>query len=231
MTELTPRAMDNGMEVQHFLALTGFVLVGALPLAAQQEPAEPPPVEAPDLRAASAPPEVVAAAIAAVQKLGEEVVLGRYEVAIQRMNPQWKQRAAARIGGMEELEKQFDGVARQMMQRGISMISFKPQGEPRSFEVWPGKKVETVDGQEVESLIFNKWLVLVPTVTRFRIMPENERPVIVESVGFQIAISDKDKNDWTFIDGSGVTVNELRRLFITLPADLDLPPLSEREVP
>jgi hypothetical protein len=217
------------MKPPHFFAIAGFLLVGTQPVAADPAQVPPPAEQAPV--ATTAPPAVVASAVAAVQKLGEEVVLGRYEVAIQRMNPQWKQRAAARLGGMEELEKQFDGVARQMMQRGISMISFRPQGEPRSFEVWPGKKVETVDGQEVESLIFSKWMVLVPTVTRFRIMPENQRPVIVESIGFQVAISDKGAEDWTFIDGSGVTVNELRRLFITLPADLELPPITEREVP
>jgi len=217
------------MKPPHFFAIAGFLLVGTQPVAADPAQVPPPAEQAPV--ATTAPPAVVASAVAAVQKLGEEVVLGRYEVAIQRMNPQWKQRAAARLGGMEELEKQFDGVARQMMQRGISMISFRPQGEPRSFEVWPGKKVETVDGQEVESLIFTKWMVLVPTVTRFRIMPENQRPVIVESIGFQVAISDKGAEDWTFIDGSGVTVNELRRLFITLPADLELPPITEREVP
>ena len=36
------------------------------------------------------PPEVVASAVAAVAKLGEEVVMGRYKVAVDRMNPQWK---------------------------------------------------------------------------------------------------------------------------------------------
>lgn len=217
------------MKAPHFFAIAGFLLVGPLPAAADPALVPPPAEQAPV--ATTAPPEVVASAVAAVQKLGEEVVLGRYEVAIKRMNPQWKQRAAARLGGMEVLEKQLDGVAREMMQRGISMISFKPQGEPRSFEVWPGKKVETVDGKEVESLIFTKWMVLIPTVTQFRIMPENQRPVIVESIGFQVAISDKGADDWTFIDGSGVTVNELRRLFITLPADLELPPITEREAP
>ena len=58
-----------------------------------------------------------------------------------------------------------------MVQQGISMISFKPQGQPRSYEVGPGKKVDKVNGEEVESLVFTKWLVLVPTATKFRIMP------------------------------------------------------------
>ena len=117
-----------------------------------------------------------------------------------------------------------------LMQQGISMISFKPQGQPRSFEVGPGKKVDLVDGEEVESLIFTKWMVMIPTVTKFRIIRQSDpKPTIIESVGFQIAISDKGKNDWTFIDGSGLTVNDLRMLFPTLPQDIEFPPLVKRE--
>ncbi len=181
-----------------------------------------------------APPEVVASASAAVAKLGDEVVLGRYKIAIDRMNPLWKERTAKRLGGeeklgMERLEKQLEGVAQQMVQQGISMISFKPQGQPRSYEVGAGKKVEKLNGQDVESLVFNQWLVMIPTVTKFRITRQNEKTVVIESTGFQVAISDKGKNDWTFIDGSGLSVNDLRSLFFNLPADMQLPPVGKRE--
>jgi hypothetical protein len=142
--------------------------------------------------ASAAPAEVVASASAAVASLGNEVVMGRYQVAVERMNPQWKEGIAARMGGMKKLEEQLSGVARQMVQQGISMISFKPQGQPRSYEVGPGKKLERVDGKEVESLIFTKWLVLVPTATKFRILREGEtKPLVIDSIGFQIAISEK----------------------------------------
>jgi hypothetical protein len=180
--------------------------------------------------ASAAPAEVVASASAAVASLGNEVVMGRYQVAVERMNPQWKEGIAARMGGMKKLEEQLSGVARQMVQQGISMISFKPQGQPRSYEVGPGKKLERVDGKEVESLIFTKWLVLVPTATKFRILREGEtKPLVIDSIGFQIAISEKGRNEWTFIDGSGLTVNDLRSLFGTLPKDLQFPPLEKRE--
>lgn len=177
----------------------------------------------------AAPSDVVASAVAAVESLGDEVVLGRFQVAVERMNPQWKERTANRMGGMEELEKQLAGVAKQMVQNGISMISFKPTGQPRSYEVGPGKKVEKVNGEDVEKLIFTKWLVLIPTVTKFRIMRQNEKLVVIESTGFQVAISEKGKNDWTFIDGSGLTVNDLRGMYVTLPQDLQFPPLGKRE--
>jgi hypothetical protein len=191
----------------------------------------PPPAPAPaQPLAAAAPPDVVASAVAAVGRLGDEVVMGRFQVAVERMNPMWKERTAKRLGGMEELERQLAGVAKQMVQQGISMISFKPQGQPRSYEVGPGKKVDVVAGEEVESLIFTKWMVLIPTVTTFRVILEGEtKPRLIESTGFQVAVSDKGRNDWSFIDGSGLTVNDLRGLFATLPQDLQLPPVAKRE--
>ena len=176
-----------------------------------------------------APPEVVASAVAAVASLGDEVVRGRYQVAVERMNPQWKKRTAERLGGPEALEKQLAGVAQQMVQQGISMISFKPQGQPRAYEVGAGKKVEKINGQEVESLVFNQWMVLIPTVTKFRITRQNEKTLVIESIGFQVAVSDKGKNNWTFIDGSGLSVNDLRGLFFNLPQDMQLPPVEKRE--
>ena len=207
------------------LVAGGSSALGAPPLAplpkVSKEDAAPP---------SFAPPDVVAAAVTAVASLGDEVVLGRYQVAVERMNPQWKERTANRMGGMKELEKRVAGVARQMMQQGISMISFKPQGLPRSFEVGPGKKVEKINGADVESLIFTKWLVIIPTVTKFRIIrPGEAKVIVIESIGFQVAVSEKGKNDWTFIDGSGLTVNELRGLYVNLPQDLQFPPLEKRE--
>ena len=178
----------------------------------------------------TAPPEVVASAVAAVASLGDEVVLGRYQVALERMNPLWKERTGARMkGGIKELESQLAGVAQQMVQQGISMISFKPQGQPRSYEVGAGKKVEKINGQDVETLAFSQWMVLIPTVTKFRITRQNEKTLVIESIGFQVAVSDKGKNNWTFIDGSGLSVNDLRGLFFNLPQDMQLPPVEKRE--
>ena len=44
-----------------------------------------------------------------------------------------------------------------------------------------------------------------------------------------MAVCDKGTNDWTFIDGAGLKVADLRGLFITLPQDLQLPPVEKRE--
>lgn len=198
--------------------ITAFSLITAL--SALADDALPAPAPA-------APADVVASAVDAVRDLGEQVVLGRYHVAIERMNPMWKDRAARRAGGIATLEEQLQGVARQMVRQGISIISSRPLGQPRVFEVWPGKN----EGENEEELVFNKWLIFVPTVTTYRIMVEGEpRPFVIESTGFQVAVSDKQPLDWSFIDGSSVSVNELRSLFINLPADVELPPIERREL-
>lgn len=198
---------------------------------AQQEPAVPMQEAESEVMEDPVPPEVVASAVAAVAKLGDEVVLGRYQAAIERMNPIWKERIAARMGGMEALEKQLSGVAAEMVRQGISMISFKPQGQPQTYQVSPAKKRASENGREVERLAFSKWLVTVPTVTRFRIIREGDpRPLVIESTGYQVAISDKGRNNWTFIDGAGLSPADLRGLFITLPQEMELPPVSKREI-
>lgn len=184
-----------------------------------------------EFEAQHVPSEVTASAVKAVEEMGREVVIGRYQVAVEKMYPAWKERAAKRVGGMGKLQQQLDGVAKQMLQQGISITDFKPTGQPRAFEVFPGKKVELVDGKEVEKLVYTKWLVLVPTLTRFRAMIKGDPVAVnIESTGFQVAICDKGENQWSFIDGSAVTVNELRSLFITLPKDLELPPLEKRQI-
>lgn len=199
-------------------------------VAQQPAPAPPAALDESEVIAEPVPPDVGGSAVAAVAKLGDEVVLGRYQVAVDRMNPLWKDRAAARMGGKEALEKQLAAVAAQMVQQGISMISFKPQGQPRVYQVSPGKKTVKEGGVAVDKLVYTKWLVFVPTVTKFRIMREGvPKPLVIESTGYQVAVCDKGTNDWTFIDGAGLKVADLRGLFITLPQDLELPPVGKRE--
>ena len=176
------------------------------------------------------PPGVATSAVAAVEKLGDQVVRGNHRYAIDRMFPRWKARMAKRLGGMDKLEKQLEKVNEEMRLQGIHFMSFKPAGVPQVFEVWPGKKTETVDGKEVEVMIKTKWLVLIPTVTRFRIIDDVGKYRYIESKGFQIAVSDKGKNDWYFMDGASVTVADLRSLFPTFPDNVELPPIERREV-
>ena len=179
----------------------------------------------------AAPAEVTSAAVAAVKAMGDQVVLGRHQEAIKRMYPQWKESVAKREGGMEKLEAKLAGIVKQMNEQGVQVLSFRPEGVPTAYEVGPGKEVVEENGKKVEKMIYKQWLLLIPTVTEYRITKpgkggELPKFLVITSSGFQVAISDKDKNDWTFIDGSGVTVPELRRLFITLPDTLVLPEIK-----
>ena len=178
----------------------------------------------------TAPIEVVNSAIAAVNDLGKQVVLGKMKTSMERMYPQWRQRLSERAGGDAALEKTFDEMMAAMMKQGTTMISFKTFGFPTVYDVYPGKKVEIIDGKSVETLINTKWMLLIPTEIRYRVM-NGATPLIIESKGYQIAISDKDKVNWTFIDGSGLKVQDLRSMFISLPKDMILPEIKRREVP
>lgn len=169
------------------------------------------------------PQELVQSAVSAVAALGNEVVLGRYQTALSRMNPLWKERIAQRMGGMEKLEQQLAKVPEEMVRQGISMLSSKPEGTPVIHQVGPTKNKNG-------KLVYSKWLVLVPTLTKFRLIREgNPKPLVIDSTGYQVAISDKDTLDWTFIDGAGLKASDLRGLFITLPINIKLPPVNKRE--
>jgi hypothetical protein len=207
------------------------------------------------------PPEVKTSAVTAVNALGKEVVVGRFQVAIDRMYPAWKDSLAKAVGGHDKLTEQFSEVPRKMAQQGMAILSFETEGEPVAYEVDSGKEpVIDANGKPVfvdvkgkpmvdakgnalpakpgdkplEKMIFKKWLLVVPTVTEFRLTEPakaGQAPKIKVAVNhsFQIAISDKGKNDWTFIDGSGLRVSELRRLFFTLPENMTLPEIKGEE--
>lgn len=169
------------------------------------------------------PPEVTQSATSAVAALGNEVVLGRYQAALERMNPLWKERISQRMGGMQTLEEKLAKIPEEMVRQGITMLSSKPEGAPIVHQVGPQKG-------KSGNLVYTKWLVLVPTMTKFRLIREgNPKPLVIESLGYQAAISPKDKLDWTFIDGAGLKASDLRGLFITLPRNIELPPVSKRE--
>lgn len=204
-----------------------WAVVCAFPCKGQQPvPVGPGPEEEAVVHEDPVPADVPASAVAAVTRLGEEVVLGRYQVAIERMNPQWLERAAKSLGSKEELERKIEGVAAEMVRQGISMISSKPQGQPLVYQVAPGHRAGGFG--------YTKWLVLVPTATRFRVMSRVEggppQTVTIEKTGYQAAIADKGMDNWTFIDGAGLKVSDLRGLFPTLPLDMKLPPVEEKVI-
>jgi len=180
------------------------------------------------------PASVVDSAVKAVAELGQAVVMGKYQFALERMNPKEKERLAKQVGGLDTLEKQLAAVPAEMVRQGVKMISCKPQGQPQAFGIEPKPTPVLVNGRQVSRLVCSQWLVLVPTITRFEVLQrtEGEPPkwLKIESKSFQVAVTDRDKEDWTFIDGAGLTVGRLRNLYVTLPFDIQFPEVHKRQV-
>lgn len=167
-------------------------------------------------------------AVSATKELGSEVVKGNFSFTIQKMYPRWKKQAAADVGGMDKLVKILTQVPRQMKQNGIAILAFEP-GVPRKvFEVQAA--VVDLDARQAAKLgvkpgkqmIYTEWLVFVPTKMKYLVPdPETGKNVRLEKSGFQVAVTRKEENNWTFIDGSNLKIEELRRLFPALPATKD----------
>lgn len=175
---------------------------------------------------AAAPPEVSAAAVAAVEDLGKQVVLGRHRAALERMYPPWKERLAAEVGGMEKLEEAISSTGKILAEQGIQFLSFRATDPPAAYQV-----ATAGEGGKPDS---KQWLMIIPTATEIRITAPGkpgELPEIrvVVNHGFQVAVSGKDKGDWTFIDGSKLRLSELRSMFPDLPEDMELPGVRTEE--
>lgn len=188
-----------------------------------------------DVFAEKVPEAAIASAVRAVGELGQSVVQGKYQMALERMNPKEKERLAKQMGGLDKLEKQLAAVPAEMVRQGVKVVSSKPQGKPVAYGVVPKPTVLEVDGKKVQRMRNSQWLVLVPTITKFKIWnrtdPNKPDEVIeIESLSFQVAVSDRDKEDWSFIDGAGLTIGRLRNLYGTLPADIQLPEVHKRQV-
>jgi hypothetical protein len=165
------------------------------------------------------PEAVKTSAVAAVEALGQKVVYGDHAAAVERMYPRWRKRMAKRLGGEEEVASKLASVGEEMARKGVSIISFKTLGEPTAYEVWPGKTPP--DSTET---VYDKWLLFIPTRVQIRMIEEDSpRAQVWNKFSFQVAIADKEALDWTFIDGATMSVSDLRSLFASLPANLELP--------
>ena len=185
-----------------------------------------------------APEAVIASAVKAVGELGKSVVQGKYRVAVERMNPKEKARLAKQLGSLKVLEERLEGVSAEMVKQGVRILSCKPQGKPVAYGVEPkmqqGEKGVGGAGQAPSRMHFTQWLVIVPTITRFEVLHRAENQaakwIEIQSLSYQVAVSDRGKNDWTFIDGAGLSVSHLRNLYMTLPAEIELPKVHKRQV-
>ena len=160
----------------------------------------------------------------AVQVLGNEVVKGNLEFAFNHMYPRWQSRLVKQSGKREDLLQKVRQAGEQMVQNGISIIDFKADYPTSFFRVWPVRKDGTDEQSDAPENFVYQWLTFVPTQTTLRIIDRNnaETPIrrFVQS-GFQVAITREDVSDWSFIDGSTLSVESLRSLFPSIPANID----------
>lgn len=192
-----------------------------------------------EVHAEEVPEAAVASAVQAVAELGKSVVQGKYQVALDRMNPKEKKLLIKQLGGIEALEKKMASIPEQMATKGVRVTSFRPQGRPQAFAVSPifvkPNQIVGGGGEEAKGKwYYSQWLVMVPTVTRYevKLKAEGQDPQLVriESLSYQVAVSARDREDWTFISGSGLTPGRLRNHYSTLPADIELPPVQDRQI-
>ena len=165
-------------------------------------------------------------AMTAVSTLGKRLVAGDHKAALDKMFPKLKERMAKREGSLRAIEEKFESIGPMMRRNGVSLIGFEATGEPTVYEVWPG------EGGTPENPVYTKWLCLVPTVTKYRMLDPNDRlkTRLIDVTSFQVAVADKQTLDWTFINGTDTSVAELRGFFTSLPANMVLPEVKKEGV-
>lgn len=166
---------------------------------------------------------------AAAQRLGNEVLKSNFRYAIDHMYPRWKARQAKRLGSEAKLLAAFNKVGEQMQQAGITLDSFAAHAPTRAFRVHPKMKPGRREINSSTDLAY-QMLVLVPTSMKMSFYPEAQPKRSFMRKSFQIAISQEGENKWSFIDGSTLSMTDLRSMFPLLPNDLVLPEKSDVEI-
>jgi hypothetical protein len=176
------------------------------------------------------PMEVKERAQAAVQEVVNKTIRGDFQAALDSMNPEFLQVMARPFGGPQRLKAQL---LRQMQDMGKNGVTFQAAITRRAdiaFEVdygfedliIDGKKVMGEDGKPKQVARYRKWMVFVPTVKDFQYLDRSTKPAKLRSFrkwDFEIAISPKDQEKWTFVNGNGMNALQLRKVFKFLPKE------------
>ncbi len=178
------------------------------------------------------PQSVLDQAEAATRAMGQQVLQGNFRVALDRMYPRWKKRAAKKLqGGQDELAKRLAEIPREMARQGISMLKYEVQKPTSAHEVVLLRGVDK-GGRPIK--MYLEWLVFVPTRAEYRVIdPTTRLPRKIETLGFQVAVNKKGTADWHFIDGRNCSLADLRSFFPSLPENqklLGLPEVGGGEV-
>ena len=164
------------------------------------------------------PPEVLNQAVIATRAMGQQILRGDYSVALERMYPRWRNRAAKKLpGGQSELARRLAEIPAEMAKQGISMLKYEVGKPAGAHEVVLLRGKDRL-GKEVQ--MYLEWLVFVPTRAEYRIIdPQTRLARRIETRGFQVVVKKKGTADWYFIDGRNCSLADLRSFFPGLPED------------
>ena len=205
------------------------------------------PVQAQQAAAGGIPPrqlvplQVMARARAAASKLMDKTVKGDFQEVVNQMNPAFVEAIARPFGGPEKFKAGMLKMLKQMGGNGIA-IQAGITKEPKTAmevdwgaqDVWVnGKPVLDANGKPKREFAYRKWMVYVPTAMNVLIKNEDGQLEKWQMTSFQIAISPKRNENWTFIDGATVKPIQLRKVFPFLPQDaakLKFPEVGRKKI-
>lgn len=164
-----------------------------------------------------------------VQAMGNEVLKGNFIYAVEKMYPRWKTRQAKRLGSEQLLMEQFSKAAVQMQEAGIDITGFNALPPVAFYRVWPVVNEGVKQVRSEKDLTYHI-VAVVPTKMTLRFLIENQAPRTFERSSYQLAVSKEGANDWTFIDGAALDVNDLRSIFPLLPKNMVLPAKEDKEI-
>ncbi|MGC6565281.1 MAG: hypothetical protein ACON38_06675 [Akkermansiaceae bacterium] len=176
------------------------------------------------------PQDVMLRARKAVQVQVDKTLRNDFEGVVEKTNPEYLKVLSRALKKTIPAVK-ADRVAkmRAIGQQGVTvdaMITLTPKS---AFEVDYGFEDRVVDGKRVKVADYRSWLVFVPTVMDISILDKTVQPPKLRRFrkwSFEAAITKKNDESWTFVNGEGLNALELRKLFKFLPQkdkDLNFP--------
>jgi hypothetical protein len=189
------------------------------------------------------PMEVKQRAKAAVQVVMDETIRGNFKAALNSMNPEFVKVTSRAFGGPERFKAALLKQMEDMGQNGVTFMAAITQPADIAFEVdygfenqiIDGKPVIGPDGKPVQVAGYRSWMVFVPTVTDFEYLDKETEPAKLRKFrkwSFEVAISKKKAEQWTFINGDSINALQLRKLFPFLPKEdkkMQFPPIKREE--
>ncbi|HCN81843.1 MAG TPA: hypothetical protein DIS80_11955 [Verrucomicrobiales bacterium] len=176
------------------------------------------------------PMEVKERAQAAVQEVVNKTIRGDFQAALDSMNPDYLKVIARPFGGPKRLKAQYLKQMKEMGQNGVTFQAAITRRADIAFEVdygfedllVDGKKVMGEDGEPKKVARYRKWMVFVPTVKDFQYLDQSKKPTKLRRFRkweYEIAISPKGQESWTFVNGNGINALQLRKIFKFLPKE------------